>query len=155
MATNVDTGIRHTQVHTEVTAGPEVIIARLVLFIFGVIEVFLALRFLLLLLGANAAAGFVNFVYAVSAVFMAPFYAVLRTDQVSGATFEWSALIAMVVYALIAWGILALINALVPREAAHTVERVEAEDTTRDTTQEYDHDNDVIVRGGPDTHVHT
>ncbi len=86
-------------------------------FVFGVIEVFIAVRFVLELLGANPRTGFVQFIYGVSGFFMIPFNAIFRTQSASGATVEWSALVAILVYALIAWGIVALIRALTPGEA--------------------------------------
>ena len=67
------------------------------------------------MLGANAQAGFVQLVYSVSDVFMAPFNAIFATQHVAGARLEWSALIAILVYYLIAWGLDSLIRALTLR----------------------------------------
>ena len=62
---------------------------------------------------------------------MAPFTAIFKTTVTEGAKLEWSILVAMAIYALIAWGIVALIRAINPRRASETVERVEqSEDTT-------------------------
>lgn len=122
---------RRSQVHTEARSPVELILARIVWFVFGVIEVFIGVRFVLELFGANAEAGFVQFVYRVSDIFMAPFVAVFDTQSVAGATFEWSALVAMAVYALVAWGIVALIRAVSPRRNAETVERVEQDEDIR------------------------
>lgn len=122
---------RRSQVHTEVRAPVEAVVTRVVWFVFGVIEVLIAIRFVLELLGANASAGFVQFIYGLSGVFMAPFIAILGTARVSGATFEWSALLAIAVYALIAWGIVALIRAANPRVQSETVERVESDEDVR------------------------
>ena len=98
---------------------------------FGVIDVLIAARFLLRLLAANREAGFVAFIYSVTAPFMAPFEAVFKTQTSSGAAFEGSALLAIAVYALIAWGIVTLIRAVSPRRSSETVERVEkSEDMT-------------------------
>lgn len=116
------------QVHTEVRAPIETVITRVVWFIFAVIEILIAVRFFLKLVGANAEAGFVQMINGVSGAFMVPFNAILGTQRVSGATFEWSALVAIAVYALIAWGIVALIAAVVPRQHAETVERVESQE---------------------------
>lgn len=118
---------RRSQVHTEVRRPIEAVLSRVVMFVFGVIEVFIALRFVLTLFGANAEAGFVSFVYAVSDIFMAPFNSIFSTQSVEGATFEWSALVAIAVYALIAWGLVSLIRALTPRRHSETVERVETQ----------------------------
>jgi len=44
---------------------------------------------------------------------------------VAGAIFEWSALVAIAIYALIGWGIVELIRVVNPRDRAETVQRVE------------------------------
>jgi len=103
----------------------------LVWFVFGVIEVLIAIRFVLLLLGANAEAGFVSLIYALSGIFMAPFNAILESQSVEGAMFEWSALVAIAVYALVAWGIAQLIRALSPRRQAATVDTSVRDDNVR------------------------
>jgi hypothetical protein len=117
--------VKRSQVHTEVHSPIESVIAGVVWFVFGVIEVFIGIRFVLKLIGANAEAGFVQFVNGFSGIFMAPFEAILGTDSVSGATLEWSALVAIVIYALIAWGLVTLIGVVSPRRHAQTIERVE------------------------------
>ena len=122
---------RRSQVHTEVRTPIESVLSRVVWFVFGAIEILIALRFVLKLLGANAESGFVQFVYGVSGLFMAPFEAIFRTQHVAGATFEWSALVAIAIYALIAWGLVKLIGVVSPREGAQTVERVEKDDNVR------------------------
>lgn len=108
----------------------EVVMSRVIMFVFGVIEVLIAIRFVLKLTGANAEAGFAQFIYGVSGIFMAPFAALFTTQQAGGSVFEWSALVAIAVYALVAWGLVALIRAVSPREHASTVERVVQEDDT-------------------------
>ncbi len=100
-------------------------ISRVVMFVFGVIELLILVRFFLLLVGANTATGFVQWIHQTSGIFMAPFNAILGTQTINGAIFEWSALVAIAVYALIAWLIVALIRALTPRRGPETVETVE------------------------------
>lgn len=125
-ATSTD---RRSQVHTEVRVPIEAVMTRVVWYVFGVIEVLIAIRFVLMLLGANGDAGFVKMIYGISGIFMAPFVAILTTQKVSGgAVFEWSALIAIATYALVAWGLASLIHAVGPREHSETVERVVQED---------------------------
>ncbi|MEI9966877.1 MAG: hypothetical protein WDN67_04610 [Candidatus Moraniibacteriota bacterium] len=68
------------------------------------IEALLVLRFLLRLLQANPGAGFTNFIYSLSGIFTAPFEAVFRNVYVQGSVFEWTTLLAMLVYYLIAYG---------------------------------------------------
>lgn len=78
---------------------------QIVWYILGLIEVLLAFRFVLKLLGANPAAGFSNFIYTVSYIFAGGFLNVFRVTKVEGSVFEWTTLLAMLVYWLIAWGI--------------------------------------------------
>ena len=117
------------QVHTELRVPVETVITRVIWFVFAVIEILIAIRFFLKLAGANAEAGFVQMINGVSGVFMAPFNAILGTQRVAGSTFEWSALVAIAVYALVAWGIVSLMAAVIPRQQSETVERVESDDS--------------------------
>lgn len=81
---------------------------QIVWYILGAIEALLAIRFILKLLGANPAAGFTSFIYDVSYVFVAPFLNVFQVTQAQSSVLEWTTLLAMVVYYLIAWGIIKL-----------------------------------------------
>jgi hypothetical protein len=84
-------------------------IASVVYFVLGVLEVILLLRFLFRLLGANRFSGFVSFLYGLSHVFVAPFNGIFN-DQALGShsVFEISTLLAMLIYALLAWGLVSL-----------------------------------------------
>ena len=78
-------------------------------YIFYVVETLLLFRFLLRLLAANPNAGFTEFIYTISYPFAAPFLYVFRTSQVSSGVFEWSTLLAMIVYWVVVWGVIRLI----------------------------------------------
>ena len=79
-------------------------ITRAIYLIFGLIEALLAIRFVLKALGANADAGFAQLMYGVTGPFVAPFRGLFGTPQAaSGATLEVHTLIALVIYALVAW----------------------------------------------------
>ncbi len=82
---------------------------QIVWYLFDLLALLLAFRFILKLLGANPAAGFTNFIYAVTYPFVAPFLNVFKITNVAGATFEWTTLLALLVYWLIAWGIVRLL----------------------------------------------
>ena len=73
----------------------------------SILEVLLAFRFVLKLMGANAAAGFTNFIYVATWPFTTPFLAVFQRTTIEGSVFEWTTLLAMLVYWMIG---LALIN---------------------------------------------
>jgi uncharacterized protein YggT (Ycf19 family) len=99
-------------------------VTRIIWYIFYVIEVMLLFRVLLRLLGANASAGFTQLVYGVSMPLLAPFRFVFSTPSVGGSVFEWSTLLAMIVYWVIAWGIvklLAMNRSVSEGEAQHTL----------------------------------
>ncbi len=82
---------------------------QVVWYILGLLEVLLLFRFLLKLLGANPAAGFTNFIYDVTYLFAAPFLNVFRITRIEGSIFEWTTLLAMIVYWIIALGIVKLL----------------------------------------------
>lgn len=81
---------------------------QIVWYILGIVEILLAFRFVLKLLGANASAGFTAFIYGATYVFAAPFLTVFRLTQVAGSIFEWTTLLAMFVYWVVALGIIKL-----------------------------------------------
>lgn len=81
---------------------------QIVWYILGVLEVLLGFRFILKLLGANQGAGFTDFIYTLSSPFVSPFLNVFGVTRVVGSVFEWTTLLAMAVYALVAWGIINL-----------------------------------------------
>jgi len=82
---------------------------QIVWYVLGLIEVLLAFRFIFKLLGANTGAGFTNFIYTVTTPFAAPFVSVFRISQEQGSVFEWTTLLAMFVYWVVAWGIIKLL----------------------------------------------
>jgi hypothetical protein len=94
---------------------------RAVWYILGVVEALLAFRFLLQMLGANPAAAFTQFIYAASQIFVAPFQFVFGTPEVGVSAIEFSTLLAMAVYYLIALGVikLMLMNRPISRYEAH------------------------------------
>ena len=96
---------------TSVDDGP-VLAARIVWFIDGVITVLLAFRFILSLLGANTTNAFANFIYSVSHPLVSPFFSLFSYNNIQYGTsrFEVYTLVAIVVYAVIAWGITYLLT---------------------------------------------
>lgn len=82
---------------------------QIVWYILGILEVLLAFRFVLKLFGANPGAGFTDFIYGVTYIFVAPFLTVFRITQIEGSVFEWTTLLAMLVYWLVAYGIIKLL----------------------------------------------
>lgn len=77
-------------------------------YLIGLLETILGFRFVLKLTGANPAAGFTDLVYSISWPFVAPFNAVFPRTMVEGSTFEWTTLLAMAVYYIVALAIIQL-----------------------------------------------
>ena len=77
---------------------------QIVWFIIGLIIAVIALRFVLLALGANQGNGFVNFIYGLGGIFVAPFLGIFGGEPTYGRSyFETASLIAMAVYLLLGW----------------------------------------------------
>ena len=85
--------------------------ARIVWYIAGILLAFLALRFILALLGANPSNGFANFIYSVTHPFVAPFFSLFGYNLHYGvSSFESFTLVAMAVYGLVAFAIAKLVT---------------------------------------------
>jgi len=96
---------------TESEAPASSVVARIVWFLAGILLVLLAFRFALVLMGANPANGFANFIYTVSHPFAAPFFGLFGYSLRYGVSrVELSTLVAMAVYALVAFGIARLVT---------------------------------------------
>ncbi len=83
---------------------------RTVWFIVGLMAALLAIRFILLLAGANEDAGFAQLIYGLTGWMVAPFLGLFgKPITYPGAAqtgvLEFESLVAIVVYALIGWGI--------------------------------------------------
>ncbi len=116
--TNTTEGGETVQRRSEATAqtvSGVTLAKRIVWFIAGFIIVLLALRVVLQLLGANDAAGFVSFIYAISDPFAAPFYYMFPEPTRGVSTLDISSIFAIIIYALVAWGITKLITLTRPR----------------------------------------
>ena len=79
-------------------------------FVAGVVNVLIGLRFVLRLLGASTQSAFVNGIYGVTAPLVAPFHGIFGDSAMNASYFETAALVAIVVYALIAWGLTVLVR---------------------------------------------
>ena len=92
---------------------------RLVVLIFGVVQILIGLRIVLLLLDAREANGIVSFVLNLSQLFVAPFEGILRTNAL---TSGGSILDVAAVVALVGWTVLETIvlwiASVMRREAA-------------------------------------
>jgi len=86
----------------------------LVYFFFGVLEILLVFRLILKLTGASIGSSFVGLIYGLTGIFIAPFEGIFRRGFAQGiettSVFEPSTLVAIIVFAVLAWGIVKLVR---------------------------------------------
>ena len=76
----------------------------------GLLEGVLALRFVFKLVGVNAANSFATLLYNVTHIFVAPFASLTGAPAAGGMVLELSTLIAMIVYLLIGWALVRIVD---------------------------------------------
>lgn len=129
------TVVKTTQVKPPVrTEHPQVVYEKkkaifrtyqIIWYILGFIEIILAFRFALELMGANPASGFASFIYTISSPLVAPFQGIVPTSAASGSIFEWATIIAAIVYAIVAAGIVQLLQFFKPTNPQEVSEVVD------------------------------
>lgn len=77
--------------------------SQLIWLVFGVLEVLIALRIGLMLVGANPDSPVVAMIYGITALFLLPFVGLIGSPTFGGLVLEVSSMFAMLIYALIAW----------------------------------------------------
>jgi hypothetical protein len=89
---------------------------KIVYYLLGVLEVLFTFRLIFKILGANPTSNFVSQIYKVSGIFLSPFRGIFGVTVNNGietkSVLEPATIIAMIVYALIAYGIVTLIRIL-------------------------------------------
>lgn len=93
------------------TNSPMSMLSKIIWTIAMIIVVILAIRFVFILLGANTANGFVNFIYNISYPFARPFFGIFSYHIHYGVSrVEIASLIGIVIYLLVAYLIGRLLN---------------------------------------------
>ena len=77
--------------------------SQLIWLVFGVLEVLIALRIGLLLVGANPDSPVVAMIYSITSLFLIPFVGLIGSPTFGNLVLEVSSMFAMLIYALIAW----------------------------------------------------
>ncbi len=95
-------------------------LTQLVWLLFGILEALIGLRVLLKLIAANPNSPFAALVYSASSLFVWPFAGLTRTPAAEGMVLDIPSIIAMFVYALVAWAIVRLIWIVLDRPASPT-----------------------------------
>lgn len=89
---------------------------QIVYLVFGIIEALILIRILLKLLAANPDAGFSSFMYGITEPFVAFFEGVFPTPASRGSVLELSSVLAIIVYALLAYIIVRVIRIVSRRQ---------------------------------------
>jgi uncharacterized membrane protein len=121
--------VRRERVIKDANAERELTLDRVAQFIwlvFGIIIGLIGLRVLLRLIVANPANTFADFIYYLTGIFLGPFFGLTNTPTTTdGIALEISSLIAMVVYALVAYVLVKLVYVLFSKSSARKVETYE------------------------------
>ncbi len=123
-SSSISVGKKPSEVDSEVkTEAPQKVFEKnktifrsnqVIWYVLGIIETLLLFRFLFKVLGANPFSGFTDFIYNLTNPLEAPFSGIFRVEVSKFSVFEWSTLIAMGVYALLAYGIIKLFEFIKP-----------------------------------------
>ena len=113
-----DAYARDRVVEREVSIAPSPLgmLNRLIVFLFGLIELLIGLRIILLLFAAREGNDLVAGIYNISEIFVAPFRGILRIDEVqAGVTaLDVGAIVALVAWVVIELVVLALVRVFRP-----------------------------------------
>ncbi len=119
-----------TQITEDVNAGQRLAVSRiaqLIWLLFGILEALIGLRIVLKLIAANPGNPFASLVYNLTSLFLWPFQGLTATPSAQGMVLEISSVIAMFVYAFLAWILVRLAWLLFYHPSARTVRTVEHE----------------------------
>ncbi|AHB41995.1 Membrane protein involved in colicin uptake [Candidatus Saccharibacteria bacterium RAAC3_TM7_1] len=111
-----NTTVQRQSIEQKTAVSGVVIAQRVIYYVGGVIVALILVRLLLQLLGANQESDFVSFIYGLSGVFVAPFFGIFGEPTFGTSHFETSAVVAIVIYALLTVGIAKLITLTRPHE---------------------------------------
>ncbi len=96
-------------------------ITRFIYLGFGILESLIGLRVIFKLIEANPANTFAHFIYQITDLFLKPFATLVTNPASGGLVLEITSLIAMLVYAMICWVIVALVRLVLYRTRTRTV----------------------------------
>jgi len=105
-----DANVETESVRTNNKVSSAVMAQRVIYYIGGVLIAVLALRLLFQLLGANQGSAFVDVLYGVSGVFVAPFFGIFGDPTYGNSQFETSTFVAIIIYGLLTVGVAKLLS---------------------------------------------
>ena len=90
-------------------------IIQLIWYVVGFVNVILVLRIIFLLFNAQPS-GFSSFLYGVTNPFAMPFFGIFPAPAQGKTYFDTAALVAIIIYSLIAWGVVTLIRIIADKK---------------------------------------
>jgi hypothetical protein len=100
---------------------------QIVWYILGVIEVLLAFRFILKMLGASTRSLFTSIIYALSAPFALPFLGMFGATSEGRYVIEWTTLVGMIFYVILAYGIIKVFQIVKPTDPEEVESTVDSQ----------------------------
>lgn len=98
---------------------------QIIWYILGFVEALLIFRIVLKAIGANPFSGFVNLVYTLSDPLALPFAGIVGASVNGSSVIEWSTLFAAIVYLLLAFGLVNLLQLIKPVSSGEVEETVD------------------------------
>ena len=90
-------------------------------FVTSLITTLIVIRFVLKLLGASLQSGFVTLVYSLTDALVAPFRAIFPAASGQSSTVDVASLVAIVIYALVGWGLVSVVKLITAPRGARSV----------------------------------
>jgi uncharacterized protein YggT (Ycf19 family) len=121
-----------TVVETSTVGGPQAMTqvepathnyraVQIVWFLTSLITTLIVIRFVLKLLGASLQSGFVTLIYSLTDALVTPFRAIFPATSGQSSTVDVASLVAIVIYALVGWGLVALVKLITTPKGARSV----------------------------------
>jgi uncharacterized protein YggT (Ycf19 family) len=114
-----DPGEEYVREHArerDIAPSPMGVLTRLIIFLFGLIELLIGLRIILLLFAARQTNDIVAAIYNISEIFVAPFRGIfgIREIEAGATTLDVGALVALIAWVIIELVVLALVRVFRP-----------------------------------------
>ncbi len=127
-------------------------VTQVIWLLLGFLETTLALRFLFKLIGVNPANAFATILYGFTDLFVAPFASLTAAPAAEGMVFEFSTLIAMIVYALIFYALERLVYVIFYRQGSASVSQTTVTEHKPSETQTTSQVSQTTTTESSDTH---
>lgn len=101
---------------------------QLIWLLLGILEAMIALRIILMMIGANPESGIVALIYGFTSLFLFPFTGLIGSPAAGNMVMELSSMFAMLIYALLAWAVERIVWLIFYRPRSSVVDITEISD---------------------------